>query len=89
MSYYYVYVLQSRKDTKLYTGYTSNLKKRLDEHNSGLSFSTKSRVPFSLIYFEGCVCRKDAIKRERYLKTTYGKRYIKNRLQDYFQKDIT
>ena len=89
MKFYYVYILLSKKDNRFYTGYTSNLKKRLEEHNTGLSLSTKSRVPFSLIYFEGCVNRKDAMKREKYLKTTYGKRYVKNRLKKYFEDNIT
>jgi len=89
MSYYFVYVLLSKKDKKFYTGYTSNLKKRLDEHNRGLSLSTKSRVPFNLVYFEGCVNHKDAMKREKYLKTTYGKRYIKNRIKKYLEENIT
>lgn len=80
---YYVYVLRSKKDFKNYTGYTSDLRKRLEEHNEGKSASTKNRIPLELIYFEGCLNSKDARKREIYLKTTYGKRYIKNRLKEY------
>ena len=44
MKYYYVYILKSLVDGKFYTGYTSNLKKRLDEHNKGLTKSTKSSI---------------------------------------------
>ena len=84
MSYYYVYVLQSLKDYNFYTGYTKNIKNRLDQHNKGLVISTKYRNPFKLIYFEGCLNEEDALHREKYLKTTYGKRYIKNRLKSYF-----
>ncbi|MCH7827102.1 MAG: GIY-YIG nuclease family protein [Bacteroidetes bacterium] len=89
MKYYYVYILKSLVDGKFYTGYTSNLKKRLDEHNKGLTKSTKSRRPFELVYFEGSVNIKDVMKREKYLKTTYGKRYIRNRIINYLEENIT
>ena len=79
--WFYTYVLKSHKDGKFYTGPTSNLKKRLKEHNSGLVSSTKYRSPFELIYFEACLNKDDAYRRERYLKTGVGKRYIKNRLK--------
>lgn len=88
MKYYYVYVLQSVVDGKFYTGYTSDLKRRLEEHNSGISTSTKWRRPLKLIYFEGSLNIKDAMKREKYLKTTYGKRYIKSRLINFLSEDI-
>ena len=78
---YYVYVLKSKKDNKNYTGYTGDLRKRLTEHNEGKSVSTKNRRPLELIYFEGCLNSMDAKKREMYLKTTYDKRYIKNRVK--------
>ena len=51
--YYYVYVLLSEKDNQFYTGYTSDLKNRLNEHQSGKVQSTKYRLPLKLIYFEG------------------------------------
>jgi putative endonuclease len=77
---YYVYVLISLKDRRFYTGFTKDIEKRLSEHNEGLSISTKCRIPFELIYYEACRNIKDALHREKYLKTTYGKRYLKNRL---------
>ena len=80
--YYYVYILKSLKDGKFYTGYTNNLKRRLNEHNEGKSLSTKNRAPFELVYWEGCLNSKDAVKREKYLKSSWGKRYIKNCLVD-------
>jgi len=89
MNYYYVYILKSLVDNNFYTGYTTNLKKRIQEHNDGLSKSTKNRRPFELIYFEGSKNIKDAIRREKYLKTTYGKRYIKNRIKNYLGENIT
>ena len=81
---YYVYVLQSSKDGNLYVGFTKDLKNRVKQHNGGWVDSTKSRIPLKLIYYEGCLNKEDALKREKYLKTTYGKRYLKSRLKSYF-----
>ncbi|MCD4793613.1 MAG: GIY-YIG nuclease family protein [Bacteroidales bacterium] len=80
---YYIYILQSKKDNNFYTGYTSDLKRRLEEHNNGKVTSTKHRRPLKLIYFEGCLSQKDALHREKYLKTSWGKRYVKNRIKNY------
>ena len=81
--FYYVYVLQSLKDDKFYTGYTENLKLRFEEHQKGRVKSTKDRRPLRLIYFEGCLKRKDAMHREKYFKTYLGKMFLKNRLKSY------
>ena len=81
---HYVYVLESEIDKKWYTGCTHDLKERLRLHNAGKVQSTKDRRPLRLIYYEACITQSDAYRREKYLKTTYGKRYIKNRLRDYF-----
>ena len=80
---YYVYVLKSKKDNKFYTGMTNNLEKRLCEHNSALVFSTKSRIPLEIVYYEASFNEKDAEAREKYLKSGMGKRYIKNRIKNY------
>ena len=79
--WFYTYVLISQKDTEFYTGVTDNLNKRFEQHNAGLVFSTKHRVPLELIYFEACLNKDDAYRRERYLKTGVGKRFFKNRLK--------
>jgi putative endonuclease len=84
MDFYYVYILSSETDGNLYTGYTQNLQSRFEKHNAGKVQSTKHRRPFQLIYFEACTNKKDAIKREKYLKTHYGKMFIKKRLKSYF-----
>ena len=81
--FYYIYILKSEVDGKFYTGYTSNLKLRLEQHDKGLVSSTKSRRPLKLIYFEGCLNQQDATKREKYLKTHYGKMFLRNRLKSY------
>jgi putative endonuclease len=76
----YTYVLMSEKDGNFYTGTTNDLLKRLEQHKNGLVVSTKYRLPIKLIYFEACLNKDDAFRRERYLKTGMGKRYLKNRL---------
>lgn len=83
MNYFYVYVLQSEHDKLFYTGYTKKLPERVEEHNRGKVKSTVKRRPLKLVYWEGCLSQKDATEREKYLKTAWGKRYIKNRLKNY------
>lgn len=83
---YYVYVLQSLKDKNLYVGYTRDLIGRLKDHNEGKSSATSARKPLKVIYYEGCLSITDATRRERYLKTAWGKRYIKNRLKNYLRR---
>jgi len=80
---YYTYILQSNKDRRFYTGYTNNLKERLELHNAGKVESTKNRLPLEIVYYEACLNQQDATHRERYLKTAWGKRYIKTRLKNY------
>ena len=80
---FYVYILQSAKDKKFYTGYTQNLKLRFEQHSKGLVKSTKHRRPLKLIYYEACLNQQDATHREKYLKTYHGKMFIKNRLKSY------
>lgn len=65
----------------MYTGYTNDLRKRFNQHNSSEVYSTKNRGPFNLIYYEACLNEQDAKSREKYLKTGMGKRYFKNRLK--------
>lgn len=83
---YYNYVLFSMKDMGFYTGFTKNLKLRCEQHNRGLRVSTKYRKPFNLIYYEACPNKKDAIKREKYLKSFRGKIFIKRRLKAYLTR---
>ena len=80
---YYVYVLRSKRDRNFYVGHTVDLLKRIEYHNKGVVESTRNRIPLELIYYEACIKQKDALHREKYLKTAFGKRYIKNRLKDY------
>jgi len=81
--YCYVYVLRSLEDHQFYVGLTRDLRARLQAHNKGLVPSTKGRKPFELAYWEGSLDESDAAQREKYLKTAWGKRYIKTRLRRY------
>lgn len=78
-----VYVLRSVKDKKYYVGYSRNISQRIKGHNAGMVSSTKNRRPLKLVYCEIGLSQKDATIREKYLKTAWGKRYIKNRIRNY------
>ena len=69
---YYIYILKSLKNNRFYTGSTNNLERRLLEHNSGKSKYTRLTKPFKLLHFEKFNSRKEAVNRERYLKTGKG-----------------
>jgi putative endonuclease len=84
-NFYWIYVLLSLKDKKKYIGFTTGLKNRLKEHREGKVFSTKYRRPLLLIYAEGCLNKEDARRREKYLKTTDGRRFLAKRLKIYFK----
>lgn len=77
---YYLYLLKLKDDT-VYTGRSDNLKRRIEEHKRGKVKSTKNKLPVTLIYYEAYVLKRDAIKRELYLKTGDGRREIKKRLR--------
>ena len=82
---FYVYIIQSENTKQIYIGYTNNLKRRLNQHNSNISFSTKNRGPWILIYSEVYRSRKDAKTREHRLKY-YGKALsqLKRRISNSF-----
>jgi putative endonuclease len=69
---YYVYILRSERDGKLYTGSTGDVQRRLAEHNRGKVRSTTGRRPFVLIYSEAFSDKAAAQARERYFKTPEG-----------------
>lgn len=77
---HYTYVLLSDKDERYYSGYTGDLRERIREHEMGRVRSTAHRQPMRLIYYEACVSREVALRRERFLKTGKGKRFLRNRL---------
>lgn len=69
---YYVYVLKSKKTKWIYIGYTSDLKKRIEQHKQGMCRTTNRYLPVELIYYEAYKSMLDAMKREDTLKK-YGK----------------
>jgi putative endonuclease len=80
---FYIYVLQSLKDDGFYTAYSDDLKRRLAEHGNGDVISTRNRLPVKLVYYEASCNQQDALHREKFLKTAWGKRYVKTRLRKY------
>lgn len=83
---YYVYVLHSELDGKLYIGYTPDLKARLNKHELGYVSSTKHRRPIKLIYYESYLSQVDAKKREIYLKGGNGHSQLKIQLESSFKE---
>ncbi len=77
---FYTYVLKSKHDGDLYIGWSDDLKSRLDKHNNGKIPATKSRIPLNLIYYEACQSKEKAIEREKYFKTGFGRKFLKDRI---------
>ncbi|MFC1750351.1 GIY-YIG nuclease family protein [Pseudomonadota bacterium] len=79
--FYYTYVLLSKFDGKLYIGWSNDLVGRVEKHNQGKVLVTKDRRPLKLVYYEACLSRQAAIKREKSLKSGFGRAYLKRRLK--------
>jgi len=77
------YVLKSELDGNFYVGYTKDLKLRFENHVKGEVDATKDRRPLKLVYYEACIDQKDALHREKYLKTYNGRRFLHKRLKSY------
>ena len=84
MSMYYVYVLQSESDAGLYIGFSTDLKRRIAQHQTGESQATAHRGHWHLIYYEAYRMRQDAEGRERFLKSGAGRRYIAKQCRNWF-----
>ncbi len=80
---FYIYCIESKINAELYFGYTNDLKRRLKEHNQKLNFSTKRYAPWKIIYYEACLNEIDAKRREKYLKTSQGRRMFRKRIKEY------
>lgn len=80
---YYVYVLKSLKNNRLYIGSTNNVKRRVEEHNLGKSKYTKATKPFKLIYVEEYLTRAKAVRRELNLKSGQGRQWLKKNILEY------
>jgi len=79
---YFVYILKSEKDQKLYIGFTEDVAKRVKDHNEGKNTSTQSRRPLKLIYYEAHTSKRDALRREQYFKTSKGKTTLRTMLRN-------
>lgn len=80
--FFYVYILFSLKDRKLYIGYSENLKDRINEHFKRKVRATKDRLPLILIHYEVFTNKKDAKTREKFLKSGFGRSQLKKALQN-------
>ncbi len=78
---FYVYILRM-KNGQLYTGFTKDLRRRLQEHHAGQVASTERRRPLELIHAEAYNLESDARRRERFLKTTEGNRLLRQQIRD-------
>jgi len=83
---YYLYILLLN-NKQLYTGYTNNLKRRISEHQAGKVDFTSQRLPVKLIHYEAYLLKEDAVRRERYLKTTEGKRFLRQQIKELLIKE--
>lgn len=80
-----VYILESLKDHGWYIGYTTNLKQRLVAHNSHRNRSTATRGPWKIMYCEAYLSKKDALGREKFLKSGNGREIVKKQLRYYLE----
>ena len=85
---YYVYAIKSQKDNRIYVGFSRDANKRLQEHNNGLTKSTKGFRPWELVFCEKVHDRKNAREREKFLKSGYGKELLKITIKEYSTKAI-
>ena len=77
---FYAYVIKSLDHDFFYKGHCEDLDERLKQHNSGMTESIRSYVPFELVYKEEFNTREEAVIREKYFKSSAGRRYLKNRV---------
>jgi putative endonuclease len=80
MEVYFTYVLKSKTHNYFYRGHCKDLQKRLDQHNAGMTVSLRPYLPFEIIYFEQFETEIEAVKREKYFKTSRGREFLKKTL---------
>lgn len=86
---YFVYLLESINLQKWYIGYTpDNVYRRLIKHNSGMVLSTKPYLPWKVIYYEAYSEQRDALGREKFLKSGSGRSFLKKQLRHYIERDV-
>jgi putative endonuclease len=82
---FYVYIL-FENNGQLYTGFTADLKQRVKDHNAGKVESTRDRRPLKLVHYEAYIKESDARRREKYLKTSEGKYFLKQQIKDLLEE---
>ncbi len=85
IKFHYVYILRSLRDRLFYIGYSDDLRVRIQYHNVGKNISTKNRRPLELIFYEAFLSKTDALRRERYFKTTKGKVTLRQMMKEYLK----
>ena len=80
---FYTYVIKSVHHDYYYKGHCEDLVKRLKEHNTGMTKSIRPYIPFKIAYVETFKTRDEAIVREKYFKTSAGRRYLKDKVARY------
>jgi putative endonuclease len=78
---FYVYIIQSKKNTSFYIGYTSDILKRIEQHNTGKSRYTMTGIPWELVYIEEFKIKREAIIGERFLKQQKNKEFYLKLIQ--------
>jgi putative endonuclease len=71
-----MYILKSEIDSSFYTGQCQNIQERVNRHNKGYTKSTKTKVPWQLVYYESYRARSEALKREIQIKKGKSRQYI-------------
>jgi putative endonuclease len=88
MMKYFIYILYSQSRDRYYIGYSQNPEERLSEHNAGATTSTRSGVPWLLVYKEECIDKTSAIKRENAIKKMKSRKYIERLIKNSVGPDI-
>ena len=84
---FYVYLLECQQDKSWYIGYTSDLRRRINDHQNGCGCRTTSiKNNWKLIYYEAYIEKQDAIGREKFLKSGLGRKYLNKQLRNYLLK---
>jgi putative endonuclease len=86
--FYYVYIIRSLASGKFYIGFSEDLRERIKSHNANKNLSTKNRGPWKLIFYEAYLNKYDALRREKYLKSTKGRTTIKSMLREYLENPL-
>lgn len=81
--FHFVYVLESKIDNSWYIGYTTDVARRLIDHNTSKNISTKAKKPWQILYFEAYRDKRDALGREKFLKSGSGHTFLKKQLKHY------